>query len=166
MSQVKGSYAGDIGWNAAAGEHAFFNRRRAAPDRYQSLPLGYTFRHSGAFAGANASTGQGTSHGAGVFETDAPGTMRASLGGYASDRHTLFSTVADRRHNRVDGMACTQVATDVHNQFLRLPGVPSSAFYMKNTQIGGLGGRGDGGIGGSAGGRGGRAKGVGPDVRR
>lgn len=38
---MKGSYAGDVGWNAGAGEHLFFNRRHGAPDRYQALPPGY-----------------------------------------------------------------------------------------------------------------------------
>jgi len=38
MAQVKGSYAGDIGWNAAAGEHFVLNRRHGAPDR-QGLTL-------------------------------------------------------------------------------------------------------------------------------
>jgi hypothetical protein len=127
MAQVKGSYAGDVGWNAGAGEHQFFNRRHGAPDRYQSVPLGP--------AGTKQSP----------FST--------TIGGYATDRHTLFSSIADRRFNRVDGEACKRVDLDVKHQFLRLPGAPSSSFMKSTQMVGGFGGgvRGGGGSGGGGG---------------
>mmetsp|Transcript_18920 Transcript_18920/g.30384 ORF Transcript_18920/g.30384 Transcript_18920/m.30384 type:complete len:159 (+) Transcript_18920:258-734(+) len=78
VSLVKGSCAGDIGWNAAASEHQFFNRRHGAPDRYQMVSSGFRVG-------------------------DAQSPLHTANGAYATDRHTLFSTIADRRFNRVDG---------------------------------------------------------------
>jgi len=68
MAQVKGSYAGDIGWNAAAGEHFVLNRRHGAPDRYQSLPVD--------------------------SDADTRGAFHTSVDGFASDRHGPLSPTA------------------------------------------------------------------------
>jgi len=57
-----------------------------------------------------------------------------------SKRHTLFSSVADRRFNLVEGEARQRVHLDVQHQFLKLPGVPSSAFFKNNSMGGGGGG--------------------------